>query len=172
MPFNGYAVGGVSVGESEDDMMKAIEYSGPFIPTTSPRYLMGVGTPPQLVRAVARGMDMFDCVLPTRVARNGSAYTAKGMLQIKAGKYKDDFTPIEKNCQCYTCQKFTKAYVRHLLNIHEILGLRLMTIHNLYFYINLMQKIRNHITEGTFKHFHDSFLNNYIPPKSVKKLNS
>lgn len=163
--FDGYAIGGLSVGEPEEEMYKAIDYVEDLLPEDHPRYLMGVGTPPQLVQAVAKGVDMFDCVLPTRVGRNGSAYTAKGMLQIKAARYKSDFTPIEEGCQCYTCRNHTKAYLRHLLKAKEILGLRLMTIHNIHFYLNLMKQIREHIEAGTFKEFHDDFVANYAPPK-------
>ncbi len=163
--FDGYAIGGLSVGEPEEEMYKAIDYVEDLLPEDYPRYLMGVGTPPQLVQAVAKGVDMFDCVLPTRVGRNGSAYTSKGMLQIKAARYKSDFSPIEEGCQCYTCRNHTKAYLRHLLKAKEILGLRLMTIHNIHFYLNLMKQIRKHIEAGTFKEFHDEFVANYTPPK-------
>ncbi|MEA2013558.1 MAG: tRNA guanosine(34) transglycosylase Tgt [Verrucomicrobiota bacterium] len=168
IPFDGFAIGGVSVGESEKEMLQAIEWSVPHIPSEYPRYLMGVGTPPQIVEAVARGIDMFDCVLPTRVARNGSAYTAKGMVQIKAGRFKDSFLPIEEGCQCYSCKNFSRAYIRHLLNVNEILGLRLMTIHNLHFYINLMKDIRKHIQMDSFDDFRQNFIKNYIPPTRNK----
>ncbi len=163
--FDGYAIGGLSVGEPEEEMYKAIDYVEDLLPEDHPRYLMGVGTPPQIVQAVARGVDMFDCVLPTRVGRNGSAYTAKGMLQIKSARYKADFTPIEEGCECYACKNHTKAYIRHLIKANEILALRLMTIHNIHFYVNLMRQIRQHLEAGTFKQFHDDFVANYQPPK-------
>lgn len=162
--FDGYAIGGLSVGEPEEEMFKTIDWVEPHLPEESPRYLMGVGTPPQLVQAVAKGVDMFDCVLPTRVGRNGSAYTAAGMVQIKAARFKEDFTPIEEGCECYTCRNHTKAYIRHLLKCDEILGLRLMTIHNIHFYLNLMRQIREHLEHGTFKQFHDDFVAGYAPP--------
>ncbi|MCK5834846.1 MAG: tRNA guanosine(34) transglycosylase Tgt [Lentisphaeria bacterium] len=166
--FDGYAIGGLSVGEPEEEMYKAIDYVEDLLPEDHPRYLMGVGTPPQIVQAVARGVDMFDCVLPTRVGRNGSAYTAKGMIQMKGAKYKSDFGPIEEGCECYACKNHTRAYVRHLLKANEILGLRLMSIHNVHFYLNLMQQIRDHIEAGTFKKFHDDFIANYVPPQKRK----
>ena len=124
-----------------------------------PHYLMGVGTPRQIVEGVMRGIDMFDCVLPTRMARNGSAYLPTGTIPIKAGAYKEDFTPIMEGCQCYTCRNFTKAYIRHLLNCNEILGSRLMTIHNLHFYLDLVKTARQKIVEGTFA----SWKNEIIP---------
>ncbi len=161
MGFDGIAVGGLSVGEPDKVMFEVLDWVGPLLPDELPHYLMGVGTPAQIVAAVARGVDMFDCVLPTRVARNGSAYTAAGMVQIKAGRFKADFTPIDETCSCYTCTNFTKAYVRHLLNVNEIFGLRLMTLHNLHFYLHLMRQLRDHIAAGTFRTFHDQFLANY-----------
>ncbi|MGL4854783.1 MAG: tRNA guanosine(34) transglycosylase Tgt [Lentisphaeria bacterium] len=167
--FDGYAIGGLSVGEPEEEMFKAIDYVEDLLPSDHPRYLMGVGTPPQIVQAVARGVDMFDCVLPTRVGRNGSAYTAKGMLQIKSARYKEDFGPIEEGCECYACRNHTRAYIRHLIKADEILALRLMTIHNIHFYLNLMKNIRKHIEDGTFKEFHDEFIANYAPPQKQEK---
>lgn len=165
MDFDGYAVGGVSVGEPEEKMYQAIEWAVPALPATRPRYLMGVGSPPQIVEAVARGIDMFDCVLPTRVGRNGSAYTRDGMLQMKAGRYKQDFSPIEEGCTCPACQSFSRAYIRHLLNVREILGLRLLTLHNLYFYLNLMREIRAALAAGTFDAFRRAFRARYRPPR-------
>lgn len=161
MGFDGIAVGGVSVGETEAEMVRVLDWVSPCLPAEQPHYLMGVGTPRQLVLAVARGIDMFDCVLPTRVGRNGTAYTATGTIPVKAGRYKADFTPIEAGCECYACQHFTKAYVRHLLNVGEILGSRLMTIHNLYFYLGLMRRIRDSLEEGTFAEFAEDFLGRY-----------
>ena len=165
LDFDGYAIGGLSVGEPEDRMYEILDWTVPVMPTGKARYLMGVGTPPQLVEAVARGVDMFDCVLPTRVARNGSAYTSSGMMQAKAGRLKADFRPIEEGCECYTCTHFTRAYVRHLLNVGEILGLRLVTLHNLHFYLRLMRNIRSHIRAGTFAEFRADFHRKYQPPK-------
>ena len=167
MDFDGYALGGLSVGEPENVMFNVIDWVKRELPKDKPRYLMGVGTPPQIVKAVALGIDMFDCVLPTRVGRNGCAYTADGMKQIKGGRYKNDFTPIEDGCGCYACQNFTKAYIRHLLNVGEILGLRLLSLHNLYFYHKLMADVRMHINADTFAQFRETFLKRYTPPRKV-----
>ncbi len=159
--FDGYAVGGLSVGEPEKNMLEVLDWTTPLLPANKPRYLMGVGTPPQIIQAVARGVDMFDCVIPTRVGRNGSAYTANGCIPIKAGRFKMDMSPIEEGCTCYTCQNFSKAYIRHLLNVNEILGLHLMTVHNLHFYLNMMRNVRTHLERGSFQGFHDDFLARY-----------
>ena len=161
LDFDGYAVGGVSVGEPEHEILQVVEWVTPLLPTERPRYLMGVGTPAQIMQAVARGVDMFDCVLPTRMGRNGSAYTHHGTIPIKAGRFKEDLRPIEAGCTCYTCRHFTRAYLRHLLNTNEILGLHLMTVHNLHFYLDLMRGIRAHIETGSFREFHDDFLRGY-----------
>jgi len=163
--FDGYAIGGVSVGEPEEHMYRMVEMAEPFMPVDRPRYLMGVGTPPQLVESVARGIDMFDCVLPTRVGRNGSAYTAQGMLQIKGARFKDDFTPIEEGCDCYTCKNFTRAYVRHLINVGEVLALQLLSIHNVHFYLTLMARMRQSILDGRFEEFRAAFHATYVPPQ-------
>jgi queuine tRNA-ribosyltransferase len=165
IPFEGYAIGGLSVGEPEVDMYRVVDWVEPLLPQDKPRYLMGVGTPPQLVEAVARGIDMFDCVLPTRVGRNGSAFTRDGMIQAKAGKFKTDFSPLDPDCDCYTCKNFSKAYVRHLLNVGEILGLRLVTLHNLHFYLTLMAEMRGHVAAGTFQEFREAFHARYRPPR-------
>lgn len=159
--FDGYALGGLSVGEPQADMSRIIRAAVPCLPEERPRYLMGVGTPPQIVDAVAAGVDMFDCVLPTRVGRNGSAYTDRGMIQIKAGRFKDDFSPIDESCTCYACRTFTRAYIRHLLNVNEILGLQLMTLHNIHYYITLIQRIRTAIQEDRLGPFRDQFLTQY-----------
>lgn len=161
LEFDGYAIGGMSVGEPEEEMFAALDWCAPLLPAGQPRYLMGVGTPLQLVEAVARGIDMFDCVLPTRVGRNGTAYTADGTLPVKAGRFKDDFRPIAEECGCYACRHFTRAYIRHLLNVGEILGLRLMTLHNLWFYLDLMRRIRLHLEAGTFGDFRTAFTARY-----------
>ncbi len=156
--FNGYAIGGLSVGEPEEDMMKCLEWVVPILPEDKPHYLMGVGTPKQIVEAVARGIDMFDCVIPTRLARHGSAFIYNGTtIPVKAGRYSKDFSPIDEKCNCYACKNFTKAYIRHLLNVNEILGMRLLTIHNLHYYINLMCEIRKSIENGTFCEFRKRF---------------
>ena len=157
MRFDGYALGGLSVGEPVEEMDRILSATAPCLPAQQPRYLMGVGTPPQIVEAVARGIDMFDCVLPTRMARNGTAFTAHGTLAVKAARYKDDLTPIEEGCTCYACTHFTRAYIRHLINVNEILASRLMTTHNLHFYLGLMRNIRRHIEAGTFDAFRQSF---------------
>ena len=148
--FDGYAIGGVSVGESEPEMMAAVDAAAPHLPENAPRYLMGVGTPRQIVESVARGVDMFDCVMPTRLARHGSAFIGNDTIPVKAGRYAKDFTPIDPQCTCYACRNFTKAYIRHLFNVGEILGVRLVTMHNLHYFINLMRRIRTSIEEGTF----------------------
>ncbi len=167
MQFDGYAIGGVSVGEPEHEMMQAVDYTVPFLPANQPRYAMGLGTPAQMVELIARGVDMFDCVLPTRVARNGTAYTSKGTYSIKGGASKADFRPIEEGCECFACRQFTRAYVRHLLNVHEILGLRLVSIHNSHMYLKLMADVRAHIAAGTFGEFHREFMANYVPSQKV-----
>jgi len=167
MQFDGYAIGGVSVGEPEPEMFKAIELTEPFLPAERPRYAMGLGTPAQLVELVARGVDMFDCVLPTRVARNGTAFTRKGTISIKGGAVKADFRPVEEHCTCFACRNFTRAYIRHLLNVNEILGLRLLSIHNSQMYLDVMQDIRRHIEAGTFGEFRREFAAQYVPSQKI-----
>jgi queuine tRNA-ribosyltransferase len=162
MEFDGYAIGGVSVGEPEREMMRAIEFSEPFLPPDRPRYAMGLGTPPQIVEMVARGVDMFDCVLPTRLARNGTAFTEVGTLNLKNNPYRLDEGPIEAECTCLTCRTFTRGYIRHLIKAEEILGLRLITTHNLHFYMNLMRRIREAIEGGTFATFRERFVGQYV----------
>ena len=159
--FDGYAVGGVSVGEPEEEMMRAVESAEPFLPTDRPRYAMGLGTPPQMLEMVARGMDMFDCVLPTRLARNGTAFTAAGTLNLKNAEFARDKRPIEENCACPACREFTRGYIRHLIKAEEILGLRLVTLHNLHFYLNLMNQARTEIEGGTFNQFRNAFVAEY-----------
>ena len=165
--FDGYAIGGVSVGEPESEMMQAVELTGPFLPANQPRYAMGLGTPAQLVELVALGIDMFDCVLPTRVARNGTAFTRKGAVSIKAGFNKSDFRPIEEGCPCFACRNFSRAYLRHLLNVGEILGLRMLSVHNSHIYLQLMADIRAHLAAGTFAAFRKEFVANYVPTQKV-----
>ncbi len=167
MDYDGYAIGGVSVGEPEPEMMKAVELAEPFLPAHKARYAMGLGTPAQLVELVARGVDMFDCVLPTRVARNGTAFTRKGTYAIKGGAVKADFGPIEEGCACFACKNFSRAYVRHLLNVNEILGLRLVSIHNSHMFLDVMADIRKHLAAGTFAEFRREFIAGYVPTRKI-----
>ena len=155
LDFPGYAIGGLSVGERKDLMYETLAVTTPFLPEDKPRYLMGVGTPEDLVYGVRCGIDMFDCVMPTRNARNGSLFTTTGGIKIRNAQYKTDFTPLDPNCTCYTCQHFTRAYMRHLHLENEILGHRLKTIHNLHFYLSLMCGIRLAITDGSFTKLKD-----------------
>ena len=161
LDFDGYAIGGGSVGEPEDEMMRAVESAEPFLPTDRPRYAMGLGTPPQMLQMIARGMDMFDCVLPTRLARNGTAFTATGTLNLKNAEFTLDKRPIEENCACDTCRQFSRGYIRHLIKAEEILGLRLITLHNLHSYLNLMSQARTEIKNGTFDQFRKAFVAEY-----------
>ncbi len=154
--FDGYALGGLSVGEEKEIMYNVIGYTVPLLPKNKPHYLMGVGTPENLVEAVSLGIDMFDCVMPTRNARNGSLFTSEGMVKIKNAKHKRDFSPLDPNCVCYTCKNFTRAYLRHLYAVNEILAHRLHTIHNLHFYLSLMKGIRRTIAENTFSRMKDN----------------
>ncbi len=150
MDFPGYAIGGVSVGEPEEEMYKAVEASVPFLPETKPRYVMGLGVMTQMAECVARGVDMFDCVLPTRIARHGTAITRHGNVAIKAAKWAKDLGPVEEGCECYCCRNFSRSYVRHLLACDEILGLRLLTIHNVWALNRFMKEMRAAIEDGTF----------------------
>ena len=159
--FDGYAIGGVSVGEPEHEMFRAVENAVPFLPQDHPRYAMGLGTPPQIIEIIARGVDMFDCVLPTRLARNGTAFTATGTLNLKNAPFAEDPSPIEPGCECHACRHFSRAYLRHLVKAEEILALRLISIHNLHFYLNLTRQARSHIIAGTFQQFRESFVSNY-----------
>ena len=167
MEFDGYAIGGVSVGEPEPEMMKAVELTEPYLPASKPRYAMGLGTPAQMIELIARGVDMFDCVLPTRVARNGTAFTRRGAISIKAGALKSDFRPIEEDCGCFACRQFTRAYLRHLLNVNEILGLRMLSVHNSHVYLKWIAEARAAIAEGTFAEFRREFIANYVPSRRV-----
>jgi queuine tRNA-ribosyltransferase len=161
MDFDGYAIGGVSVGEPEPEMMSAVEWSEPHLPENKPRYAMGLGTPPQLLELIARGVDMFDCVLPTRLARNGTAFTAGGTLNLKNAEFTLQTGPLEEGCTCEACRGFSRAYIRHLVKADEILGLRLLTIHNLHFYLALMKQARRAIEEGGFAEFRERFVAGY-----------
>ena len=156
--FDGYSIGGLSVGESEEMMFECLEWVTPLLPKDKPRYLMGVGTPKQIYEGVRRGVDMFDCVMPTRLARHGSAFVRGGKtIPVKAGKYREDFTPVDPGCSCYCCTHFTKAYVRHLMNVNEILGIRLITLHNIHYFMDLTRRIREHIAAGTLNDMASEF---------------
>jgi queuine tRNA-ribosyltransferase len=167
MKFDGYAIGGVSVGEPEPEMLRAIELTEPFLPADKARYAMGLGTPAQIIELIARGVDMFDCVLPTRVARNGTAFTRRGAFGLKGGAYKADFRPIEENCGCFACRHFTRAYLRHLLKVNEILGLRMVSVHNSHLFLKIMAEVRTAIAAGTFAQFYRDFIANYVPSKKI-----
>ncbi|WP_293777141.1 tRNA guanosine(34) transglycosylase Tgt [uncultured Oxalicibacterium sp.] len=151
--FHGVAIGGLSVGEPKEDMLRVLEHVGPRLPANKPHYLMGVGTPEDLVAGVANGIDMFDCVMPTRNARNGWIFTRYGDVKIKNARYKDDQKPLDESCNCYTCRNFSRAYLHHLHRTGEILGARLNTIHNLHYYLDLMKQMRTAIEEGGFQQF-------------------
>jgi len=161
MDFPGYAIGGVSVGEPEPEMLQQVDCSVPFLPVDKPRYVMGVGTPPQLLAMVARGIDMFDCVLPTRAARHGKVFTVRGSYSIRAAGCRADFGPLEDGCECYACRQFSRAYLRHLIWANEILGLRLLTWHNLHMFLSLMQRARAAIAAGSFEEFQREFIAHY-----------
>lgn len=162
MDFPGYAVGGLSVGEPKEMMYEMLDYTTELLPKDKPRYLMGVGTPDCLVEGVARGIDMFDCVFPTRVARNGMAMTWNGRLVMKNSEFTHDHTPLEENCGCYACRNgYTRAYIRHLVRAGEIFGLRLLTLHNLYFLQQFMRELRQSIIEERFAAFRSDFMVNY-----------
>lgn len=160
--FDGYAVGGVSVGEPEPEMMKAVEDAEPHLPEERSRYAMGLGTPPQMIEMIARGIDMFDCVLPTRLARNGTAFTHKGTIALKNAGFAEDAGPIEEGCLCPACTTFSRAYLRHLIKAEEILGLRLVSLHNLHFYLNLIRTARQAILDGCFADFRRDFVGGYV----------
>jgi queuine tRNA-ribosyltransferase len=151
--FDGFAIGGLSVGEPKEDMLRILQHTAPQLPKDKPRYLMGVGTPEDLVDGVKQGIDMFDCVMPTRNARNGMLFTRYGNIKIKNAQYRLDLRPLDERCGCYTCRNFTRAYLHHLHRINEILGARLNTIHNLYYYQELMAGIRAAIEQGKFAEF-------------------
>jgi len=167
MEFDGYAIGGVSVGEPEPEMLRAIELAVPHLPEKKARYAMGLGTPAQMVELIARGVDMFDCVLPTRIARTGTAVTHTGAFGLKGASYKTDFGPIEEGCECYACRTFTRAYLRHLLRANEILGLRMVSVHNSHLYLKVMTEVRAAIAAGTFADYHRNFIANYKPSQKI-----
>jgi len=161
MNFDGYSIGGTSVGEDKLTMYKMVEYSTKYLPENKFRYLMGVGDPIDLIENVMRGIDLFDCVSPTRLARHGHAYTKYGKINLKNSKYKIDFSSVEENCNCYACKNYTKAYIRHLIVANETFGARLLSIHNIYFLTNLMKEIRENIKSDTLEKFRDDFILNY-----------
>ena len=151
--FDGYAIGGLSVGEPKDDMLRILRHTAPRLPADRPRYLMGVGTPADIVAAVSAGIDMFDCVLPTRNARNGWLYTRRGVIKLRNARYRDDLSPLDPDCACYTCRNFTRAYLHHLQRVNEMLGARLNTLHNLHYYQELMRGLRGAIAAGRLAGF-------------------
>lgn len=157
----GIAIGGLSVGEPKQLMYDILSYMQPHMPTDMPRYLMGVGSPDCLIEAIARGVDMMDCVLPTRIARNGTAFCKEGKLVLRNAQYKDDFRPIEQHCQCYTCQNYTRAYIRHLINVDEMLGAELLSIHNIHHLIDLTKQVKQAIWEDRLLDFKTEYLKNY-----------
>ena len=161
MDFPGYAIGGISVGEPKPEFLKMLYYTTPLMPENKPRYLMGVGSPDYLIEAALAGIDMCDCVLPTRIARHGTAMISTGKVVIKNAKYEHDFTPLDPECDCYTCKNYTRAYIRHLMINKEILGIRLLTIHNLRFLTKLMDKVRIEIENDNLLNFRDDFYKKY-----------
>ena len=161
LDFPGYAIGGLSVGEPKDIMNRMLEYTTPLLPSNKPRYLMGVGSPDSLIDGAIRGIDMFDCVLPTRIARNGTCMTSQGRLVVKNAKYARDFGPLDPNCDCYTCKNYSRAYIRHLIKADETFGIRLTSYHNLYFLQDLMRQVRQAIREDRLGDFREEFFEQY-----------
>ncbi|WHY76320.1 tRNA guanosine(34) transglycosylase Tgt [Neobacillus sp. WH10] len=161
LDFPGYAVGGLSVGEPKDIMNRMLEFTTPLLPTNKPRYLMGVGSPDSLIDGSIRGIDMFDCVLPTRIARNGTLMTSNGRLVVKNAQYARDFGPLDPECDCYTCRNYSRAYIRHLIKCDETFGIRLTSYHNLYFLLRLMEKVRQAIMEDRLGDFREEFFERY-----------
>ena len=161
MDFPGYAIGGISVGEPKEEFLDILRYTAPKMPKNKPRYLMGVGTPDYLIEAALAGIDMCDCVLPTRIARNGTAMTWNGKVVVRNATYERDFTPLDSECDCYTCRNYTKAYLRHLVKTKEILGVRLLSIHNLYFLSKLMERVRKEIENDNLLKFKNEFYSKY-----------
>lgn len=159
--FPGYAIGGLSVGEPKHLMYEVLDYTTPLLPTNKPRYLMGVGSPDALIEGSIRGVDMFDCVLPTRIARNGTVMTSSGRLVVRNAKYAEDFGPLDPECSCYTCKHYSRAYIRHLIKADETFGIRLTTYHNLHFLLDLMRQVREAIREDRLLDFRDEFFAKY-----------
>jgi queuine tRNA-ribosyltransferase len=172
LDFPGYAIGGLSVGETKEQMAAMLDITVPWLPAGKPRYLMGVGAPEDLLDSVARGVDLFDCVLPTRLARNAALFTRRGRINIRNARFERDAAPIEETCLCYTCQHFSRSYLRHLFRVGELLAYRLATIHNVHFLLELMRDIRRSIAAGRFLAFKDEFLASYpIIPHEVRAAN-
>ena len=161
LDFPGYAIGGISVGEPKGEFLDILRYTTPLMPQNKPRYLMGVGTPDYLIEAALAGIDMCDCVLPTRIARNGTAMTWNGKVVIRNATYEKDFTPLDPECDCYTCKNYTRAYIRHLVKTKEILGTRLLSTHNLYFLTKLMERVRIEIENDNLLNFREEFYKKY-----------
>ena len=168
LDFPGYSIGGLSVGESKDEMNSVLDFTTPLLPQNKPRYLMGVGSPDALIDGVIRGIDMFDCVLPTRIARNGTCMTSHGRVVVKNAKYAHDFTPLDPECDCYTCKNYTRAYIRHLIKAEETFGIRLTSYHNVYFLLNLMKKVRAAIANDSLLEFRQDFFEKYGYNGNVK----
>ena len=161
LDFPGYAIGGISVGEPKEEFLDILHYTAPLMPENKPRYLMGVGTPDYLIEAALAGIDMCDCVLPTRIARNGTAMTWNGKVGVRNATYERDFTPLDPECDCYTCKNYTRAYIRHLVKTKEILGVRLLSMHNLYFLTKLMERVRIEIEQDNLENFKNQFYQKY-----------
>ena len=161
LDFPGYAIGGISVGEPKEEFIKMLKFTAPLMPENKPRYLMGVGTPDYLLEAAMAGIDMCDCVLPTRIARNGTAMTSHGKVVVRNATYAEDFTPLDPECDCYTCKNYTRAYIRHLVKCNEILGVRLLSIHNIKFLTNLMERVRIEIENDNLANFVKEFYKKY-----------
>lgn len=161
MDFPGYSIGGLSVGESKGEMNRVLDFTTPMLPEEKPRYLMGVGSPDALIDGVIRGIDMFDCVLPTRIARNGTTMTSQGRLVVKNAKYSEDFRPLDPKCNCYVCKNYTRAYIRHLIKANETFGIHLTSYHNLYFLINLMHQVQDAIEQDNLLEFRAAFFEEY-----------
>ena len=161
LDFPGYAIGGISVGETKEDFLRILRYTTPLMPQNKPRYLMGVGTPDYLIEAAISGIDMCDCVLPTRIARNGTALTSHGKVVVRNATYEHDWNPLDEECDCYTCKNYTRAYIRHLVKTNEILGVRLLSIHNLRFLVKLMERVRTEIENDNLLNFRNEFYKKY-----------
>ena len=159
LDFDGFAIGGLAVGETQDVRNEMTELCTDLLPQNKPRYLMGVGMPEDILDAIDRGVDMFDCVIPTRNARNGTVFTSRGKLVIRNSKYKQDFKPLDETCDCYACSNFSRAYIRHLFNVNEVLGLRLATVHNIHFYMKIVKEARKSIVDKNYLEWKNSFLN-------------
>ena len=168
LDFPGYAIGGISVGEPKEEFIKMLKFTTPLMPANKPRYLMGVGTPDYLLEAAMAGIDMCDCVLPTRIARNGTAMTSHGKVVVRNANYAEDFTPLDPECDCYTCRNYTRAYIRHLVKCNEILGVRLLSIHNIKFLTNLMERVRMEIENDNLANFVNEFYKKYGYTKEEK----